>query len=317
MSKYLLYIIKVFHVFSFQRYLKKISNLLDKNLYKKFTLLDIGASNGIHGRWNIISTKINTILIEPHKESAKKLRLQGFDVIETVLHSKDDKEIKFYNTRKPTCSSVYKPNFNHLKNFLDKDRFEIVSEDTFSTKSLDSVITKYKQPNFIKIDTEGSELNILKGSKDTLSNVFGLEVECAFYQLREDQPLFDEVRSYLESLDFIFVDFVSMIKWEKDNFRLTGGQPQIADILFLKNEETIIKKFHKNEISLDDLVNYFIILITYERVDILKYVYKKTEISLKYIEEIIEILEIKKNKLNKLEQFKYHIENQLYKYKLR
>ena len=45
--------------------------------------------------------------------------------------------------------------------------------------------------------------------------------------------------------------------------------------------------------------------------DILKYIYKKTEISLKYIEEIIEILEIKKNKLNKLDQFQYHIENQV------
>ena len=311
MSNYLLYLIKVFYKFNFRRYLKKISNLLDKNLNKNFTLLDIGAANGIHGRWNVISNKINTILVEPHKESAKNLRLQGFDVIETVLHSEDDKEIKFYNTRKPMCSSFYKPNFNHLKKFLDKDRFEIVSEDTFSTKSLDSVILKFTQPNFIKIDTEGSELDILKGSKETLSNVFGLEVECSFYQLREGQPLFEEVRSYLESLDFIFIDFVSMIKWEKDKFRLTGGQPQITDVLFLKNEETIIKKFHKNEISLDDLVSYFVILITYERVDILKYIYKKTEVSLKYIEEIIEILEIKKNKLNKLEQFQYHIENQV------
>ena len=310
MSKYLLYIIKVFHVFSFQRYLKKISNLLDKNLYKKFTLLDIGASNGIHGRWNIISTKINTILIEPHKESAKKLRLQGFDVIETVLHSKDDKEIKFYNTRKPTCSSVYKPNFNHLKKFLDKDRFEIVSEDTFSTKSLDSEILKFTQPNFIKIDTEGSELDILKGSKNTLLNVFGLEVECSFHQLREGQPLFEEIRSYLKDFDFVFIDFVSMIKWEKDNFGFSG-QPQITDVLFLKNEETIIKKFKKKEISLDDLINYLVILITYERIDILKYVYKKTEISLKFIEEIIKILEMKKSKLNKLKQAQYFIEHQI------
>ena len=310
MTNYLLNVSKIFYKFSFRRYLRKISNLLDKNLKKKLTLLDIGAADGIHGRWNVISNKINTILVEPHKESAKNLRLQGLDVIETVLHSEDDKEIKFYNTRKPMCSSFYKPNFNHLKKFLDKDRFEIVSEDTFNVKSLDSVIVKFTQPNFIKIDTEGSELDILKGSKETLSNVFGLEVECAFYQLRENQPLFEEVRSYLESLDFIFIDFVSMIRWEKDKFRLTGGQPQITDVLFLKNEETIIKKFHKNEINLDDLVNYFVILIAYERVDILKYIYKKTEISLKYIEDIIEILEIKKNKLNKLEQFQYYIENQ-------
>tara|TARA_B100000795_G_scaffold265429_1_gene247244 strand:- start:1712 stop:2647 length:936 start_codon:yes stop_codon:yes gene_type:complete len=308
MEKYFLYIIKLIYKFSFINYLKKIQNLLDKNLNQKFTLLDIGAANGVNGRWSIISNKLNAILVEPHKESAKNLKLQGLEVIESVLHSESDKEIKFYNTRKPMCSSFYKPNLNHLKNFLDKDRFEIVSEDTFISKTLDSEILKFTQPNFIKIDTEGSELDILKGSKNTLLKVSGLEVECSFHQLREGQPLFEEIRSYLESLDFVFIDFVSMIRWEKDNFGFSG-QPQLTDALFLKNEDMIIRKFHKKEISLDDLLNYFVILIAYERVDILKYVYNKTEISLKYIEETIEILEMKKNKVNKLKQAEYSIEN--------
>jgi|TARA_B110000459_G_scaffold10724_1_gene10884 FkbM family methyltransferase len=310
MERYLLYIIKLIYKFSFINHLKKISYLLNKNLNQKFTLLDIGAANGANGRWNIVSDKLSTILVEPHKESAKNLKSEGLEVIESVLHSEDDKEIKFYNTRKPMCSSFYRPNFNHLKNFLDKERFEIISEDTFNSKSLDTEIVKFTQPNFIKIDTEGSELDILKGSKNTLLNVFGLEVECSFHQLREGQPLFEEIRSYLKDFDFVFIDFVSMIKWEKDNFGFSG-QPQITDVLFLKNEETIIKKFKKKEISLDDLINYLVILITYERIDILKYVYKKTEISLKFIEEIIKILEMKKSKLNKLKQAQYFIEHQI------
>ena len=309
MEKIFLYIIKSLYKFSFKNYLKKISHLLDKNLNKKFTLLDIGAANGANGRWNIISDKITTILVEPHKESAKNLKQNGLEVIESVLHSENDKEIKFYNTRRPECSSFYKPNFNHLKNFLDKERFEIISEDTFSSKSLDSEIIKFTQPSFIKIDTEGSELDILKGSKKTLLNVFGLEVECSFHQLREGQPLFEEIRSYLKNLDFVFIDFVSLIRWEKDNFGF-AGQPQITDALFLRNEETIIKRFNKNEINCDDLLNYFVILIAYERVDILKYVYKKTDITLKYIDEIIKILEMKKNKTNKLKQAQFFIEHQ-------
>ena len=310
MEKYFLYIVKILYKLSSRNHLKKISYLLNKNLNQKFTLLDIGAANGANGRWNIVSDKLITILVEPHKESAKVLKQQGLEVIESVLHSEDDKEIKFYNTRKPMCSSFYRPNFNHLKNFLDKERFEIISEDTFNSKSLDTEIIKFAQPNFIKIDTEGSELDILKGSKNTLLNVFGLEVECSFHQLREGQPLFEEIRSYLKDFDFVFIDFVSMIKWEKDNFGFSG-QPQITDVLFLKNEETIIKKFKKEEISLDDLINYLVILITYERIDILKYVYKKTEISLKFIEEIIKILEMKKSKLNKLKQAEYFIEHQI------
>ena len=308
MEKYFLYIIKILYKFNLRNYSKKISNLLHKNLNKNFTLLDIGAANGVSGRWNIISEKINKILVEPHKQSAEKLKKQGIKVLESVLHN-DKTKIKFYNTRKPECSSFFKPNFDHLKKFLDKERFEIISEDIFDAKSLDSEIVNFAPPNFIKIDTEGSELEILKGSSKTLLNVFGLEVECSFNQLRVDQPLFEEIKIYLEKLDFIFIDFVSMIRWEKDNFSFFG-QPQITDALFLKNEEIIISNFKKNEISIDDLLNYFIILVAYERVDILSYVYKKSGLSLKYIEEITKTLRIKQNKLGKLKQVQYHIENQ-------
>ena len=57
-------------------------------------------------------------------------------------------------------------------------------------------------------------------------------------------------------------------------------------------------------------MNYFVILITYERVDILKYVYEKTGLSLKFIDEIISILKKKKDKLNKLKQANFYIEHQ-------
>ena len=297
MEKIFIYIVKFFYKIKFNIYLKNIKLLLNNNLKKKFTLLDIGAADGANNKWNIINNNINIILVEPHKESAKKLKSNGFNVIESVLHSENDKEIKFYNTKKPLCSSFYKPNLDHLGKFSDIDRFNIVSEDIFVSKCLDTEIKNFEQPNFIKIDTEGSELDILKGSNKTLLNTFGLEVECSFHQLREKQPLFEDVRKYLENLDFVFIDFVSMIRWEKDSYSFTG-QPQITDALFLKNEEMIISKFKKKEISLDELINYLVILIVYERVDIIRYIYKKTEISLNYIEEIINILEKKKKKIN-------------------
>lgn len=309
MEKIFLYLIKLYYKFKFKSYLKKISFLLENNIKKKFNLLDIGAADGANDKWNLIKNKINTILVEPHKESAKKLKDRGFNVIESVLYSEDNKEVIFYNTKKPLCSSFYKPNFNHLEKFSEADRFKIVSENVFISKSLDSEIKSFDQPDFIKIDTEGSELDILKGSNKTLSNVFGLEVECSFNQLREKQPLFEDVRSHLENQDFIFIDFVNLIRWEKDNYSFTG-QPQLTDALFLKNEEIVIDKFKKEEINIEDILNYFIILIVYERVDILKYIYKRLDISLKYIEEIIDILEKKKNKLNRLKQANYFIENQ-------
>jgi FkbM family methyltransferase len=309
MEKYFIYLVKLIYRFYFRNYLKKIRYLLENNLKKNFTLLDIGAAGGVNDKWNIISKKNNIILVEPHKQSAQILKNKGLNVIESVLNSEDNKEVKFYSTKKATCSSFYKPNFDHLNKFSNADRFKIISEDLFVSKSLDTEIKKFPQPDFIKIDTEGSELDILKGSTETLQNVHGLEVECSFNQLRKGQPLFEEVREYLEKKDFVFIDFVTMIRWEKESFTF-HGQPQISDALFLKNEEIIINKFLNNETDLDDLINYIVILIAYERVDILKNIYNKTKISEKFIEEIIFILEKKQEKLNKLKQANFFIENQ-------
>ena len=74
MKKIFINVIKLIYKFSFTNHLKKISYLLNKNLNQKFTLLDIGAANGANGRWNIVSDKLSTTLVEPHKESAKNLK---------------------------------------------------------------------------------------------------------------------------------------------------------------------------------------------------------------------------------------------------
>ena len=309
MEKVIIKLIKLFFTFKFKNYLRKINKLIQKNHMKNITVLDIGAAGGVNNKWNVFGNKIDFILVEPHKKSAEELKQKGIMVIESVLSSTDDEEIKFYNAKKPLCSSFYKPNFNHLNKFSYSERFKIISETSVITKKLDTEIKKFNQPDFIKIDTEGSELDILKGSTETLSKVFGLEVECSFYQLRENQPLFDNVRNYLENMDFVFVDFVSLIKWEKDKFSFFG-QPQLTDALFLKKEELIIDKFNNKKLHIEDLMNYFAILIAYERLDILKFVYTEVGISSKYIEEIINVLEIKQNKINKLKEANYLIEHQ-------
>ena len=93
------------------RYLNKINYLLNKNLKKNFTLLDIGAAGGADNKWNIIKNKIKLILVEPHKNSAKKLKDNELNVIEEVLYSEDNKKITFYNTKKAFVLQFISPIF--------------------------------------------------------------------------------------------------------------------------------------------------------------------------------------------------------------
>ncbi len=120
------------------------------------------------------------------------------------------------------------------------------------------------------MDTQGSELEILKGSINSLKNVLGLEIECEFFHLYENQPLFYEIKDFLEDHDFEFIDFLRTVRWERHKHRYTG-QPQISDVLFLKKPNLILEKFKSNEIKEEILFKYFVILIIYNRADLIKF----------------------------------------------
>ena len=57
-------------------------------------------------------------------------------------------------------------------------------------------------PQFVKVDTQGYELEVLKGFGDRLDEVIAAELEVSFHPLYEEQPDFDTVRSFMEERGF-------------------------------------------------------------------------------------------------------------------
>jgi hypothetical protein len=97
-----------------------------------------------------------------------------------------------------------------LKRFPDEERnlmqvqeqieLETIDLDTFSTQE------KLGAINFIKLDVEGSELDILKGGKHCLQNVMGLSLEVLFHDSLRHQPTFSEIDLWLSSQGFKLFD---------------------------------------------------------------------------------------------------------------
>lgn len=299
-------------------YLKKENENLVKILSeilkdKKLTFLDIGASGGIPKRWEFVEKFLIKILVEPDEKSSKELINSGNFIIDKVLFSEPDKNIDFYHTQKQTCSSLLKPNFDYLKKFSDSERFKIENNLKFKTSTLDLELNDKFRPDFMKIDTEGSELIILDGSQKTLKKLLGLEIEVSFFKLRENQPIYEDVVNYLSKYNFEFIDFLSMIRWERDKFRFTG-QPHLSDLLFLISPNKIIEDYNKGKISEDIVLKYIIILVVYLRVDFLRVLSLDNKIknNFNYIEKILYLVEEKVKKINQIDNISYLLKSKIY-----
>ena len=157
--------------------------------------------------------------------------------------------------------------------------------------------------DFVKIDAEGSELDILKGSVESFKFILGFEVECEFFKLRENQPLFNDIKIFLEKYDYEFIDFLNILRWRRNEYNHTG-QPQISDILLLKKPEIIINNFKDNIITEEKLLKYIVILIIYNRIDIFWYINKNLDLDFKKKYNLEKLFNLSQKKITRLNYIK-------------
>ena len=124
-------------------------------------------------------------------------------------------------------NSYYKENEEYSK--AAKDIYTKEYEQDRITTTIDYImeVNKYPQPDLIKIDTQGSELDILKGAKNTIKGVNHLIVELQHVQYNIGAKLVDESIEYIFSLGF------ELVPTGNDNKYFCGNGPD-ADYHFIR-----------------------------------------------------------------------------------
>lgn len=227
-----------------------------------FSIFHIGARDGNREFPKIpaFSAAEKTHLFECEKKAVSALqrqRLPNHYVWPYALAEKDEKAV-FQHTRSPYASSILKPHQGEEKwnlFWVDHDlvleqALEVIKTESIQARSLDSLLAKemenVEKPNFISLDTQGSELAILRGASGALEeSVVGVVCEVEFHSLYEGQPLFGDVAAFLKKAGFWFICFYDLLELSPGRYPvgLRGlGMQVTGNALFLRNPLNLISK---------------------------------------------------------------------------
>jgi FkbM family methyltransferase len=208
-------------------------------------LLDVGASYFIPDTWKIPSLVLNTtiILVDPNGNNltyAKDLKCQTFCIASAVAEQSGWRTLYLANT--DSGSSLYPP--------LARVKFDKVDNDPYfyplrlkniqvSTLQHELNRIDLHQIDAIKLDTQGSELEIIKGlDHDRLKDVQLIEIEVSL----ENPPFYQgatklrEVLAYLEPLGFSLINI--RLSRSKKIIKYDLPIPNECDALLFRSRST-------------------------------------------------------------------------------
>jgi len=166
------------------------------------SILDIGAHTGqFHGWSKRVWPDVGVFMIEAnplHKDTLNKLAMVNGDSSLIAALGDEVREVTFYTrSDKPQTegNSYYKEH-----NYWDIP--QLVQESKVMLKRLDDIFEDDAVFDLIKVDTQGSELDILKGGKNLVSRASAIILEVSYIEYNEGAPSQQETLDYMKEIGF-------------------------------------------------------------------------------------------------------------------
>ena len=219
----------------YEKNLNLIKSLNNNNIN---SIIDVGANNGqfaeeiFKNGFNGYVLSFEPLKIEHSNLLDKKFEMKEYnwEIAERCGLGASEKKLDINISGMRQSSSILDISEIHTNLYpksinIGKEEIDIFPLDKYYNK-----IINMKKNILIKIDTQGYELEILKGAKKTLEYVDAVYAEVSLVKLYKSQPLFDEIFDFIKKFGFSV--------WSVD--RAVGnkntGQTYQLDVLFIKNQ---------------------------------------------------------------------------------
>lgn len=217
---------------------------LKRNDIEPRTVIDIGVGNGTPTLY-AGTPKAHFILIEPIPDvngTLKKLKDRlGAELFNVAAGSKDGM-ITFNFHKDRTGSSSYDQ--VEGENALDATKIEV------PVMQLDTLLADrtLARPSVLKIDTQGAELDVLRGATSILEQIDIIIVEASFHEFRKGIPEIAEVIAAFNRVGFVPYEIL------EGHYRYVDGALAQVDVVFVPNK-SVLREF-SGFFSADQLVAY-------------------------------------------------------------
>lgn len=204
---------------------KQIVNIFNNHTISSLFFIDVGAKDQLDflaelsSITAIVGFEPNPIELDILKKKYEQHNFKSLELVGNCLSDREG-EVSFNVTKHSSMSSLletdlgnYQKHFGLYKNF-DNWKSNIAIENTIKTSAitLDNFIKgKNDTIDYLKIDTQGSELKILQGAAKLLDEkkINIIKVEVSTIAVYQNQVMFSDIDIYLRDKGYFLVDFIT------------------------------------------------------------------------------------------------------------
>lgn len=237
-------------------------------------ILDVGARGGLHARWTPFADVLDVVGFEPDPDEFQRLaagaRNGGRRRYLPYALGAAHERLNFHVCASPGCSSLYRPNDEFVARFSDanRTRMSVKSIEQFDVVPLDEVAAReHLQPDALKADVQGAELDVLRGGASTLRHFKLIELEVEFNYQYKEQPLFSDIDLFLRNHGFALLGLRRSFWRHRESVdrgkSADGGHLVHGDVLYYNAAELDGAK----PLTTRDLAAWLLLLGAYRQID--------------------------------------------------
>lgn len=272
--------------------------IMSKSVYEKIlkddfiTVVDVGSREGSVEELKPLESSIKYIgfdadMTETERQKNMKNNYKYSEFIPAFVGEKED-TIKFHIHHDGGHSSVYPMSDEYLFWFRKENKNPVKETIEVRSYPLDKLLIN-ENVDFVKLDTQGNEYEILNGAKKILSKSLMMEIEVEFINIYENQKLSHEVFSIMSQNGYELIYLDRVFGKSKYFNGETRGQMLYGDALFGLSRQEALK------LDVSKQLKYCLLLINYGMIDFAYDIIRENEKLKDYSPELDKLI----TKLNK------------------